>query len=133
MEDFTFYDFEKRSVSTNRLTSNQVRIYTMKGNYAIYFNANVSKKIAEHALCFLRIAKNNLTGELYFVFNNKVGCKVKWTGQNIVIYNKDMAQFLAKECSLNDKCKEIINITRNLSNTQDFFTYKIDSKTSWNI
>lgn len=128
MEDFTFYDFTSNERG-RRLQKNQFSINHKKGNFSVTFCIETSKQILDRELMFVRIRKDNITGDLHFIFNKQTGCKISVTGKsskNVTIINKEFAMFFVKELRLSsDSDRDIAEHSNNLSNSGDYLTYKI--------
>lgn len=127
MEDFTFYDFGNSN--SRKLEPNHFSVNHKKSNYSVTFNLNTSKQILDSGLIFVRIRKDNITGDLHFVFNKQLGCKVSETGnsrKNVTIINKKLTMFLVEELKLSSESdRDVVEHSNNLSNSSDYLTYKI--------
>ena len=75
VEDFTFFDFAAQADRT-RLKSNQFSINRKRKNQMLTFNKEVSCLAMERGLLFLRIRKDNITGDLHPVFTKDTGLPV---------------------------------------------------------
>lgn len=129
MEDFTFYDFTS-SDGKRRLQENQFSINHKKSNHSVTVCQQLSTTILNTKLLYLRIRKDNITGDIHFVFNREVGCKITTNGssenKNVTIINKPLVEFLVKELSLSESSeRDVLELSKNLSNSPDYLTYKI--------
>lgn len=133
MEDYTFYDFETRPQSA-RMSDNELSINHSEKNKSITFNIQVSDEIIQSGLMKLRVRKDNITGDLHLILNREHGSKITFTGKtrkNVTVINKALAEFLVKELQLDEKSiRDVINISKNISNSNEYRTYKIIRKPS---
>ena len=127
MEDFTFFDFDKKSSLVNSIGPNKFAINNKKGNYTVVMNIEDSKVIIDANLMRLRLRQDNITGALHFVFNttNGAACCIK-NKRNVTVSNKDLVEFLIKALGY-DKTTErvLVDISDNLSRTRDYVTFLI--------
>ena len=123
-EDFTFFDFDEGNDSRRRLKDDEFSLNTKGKTTAITFNKTVSDEISMSGLELARIRRDNLTGDLFFVFNNSHGCQISGKGKNIAIR---VRKFVIGLCSLmeikNDYVK--MRMSKNLARTSEYLTYKI--------
>ena len=127
MEDFTFYDFATKS-SRSKLSETEIAINNTKSYHAVTFNQDASEFICSRGMNFVRIMKNNITGELYFTFNKEKGCRfqrITKNQKNLVVANKGMVNFLIEQLGLQTEGRTVLQISKNMANTEDFVTYKI--------
>jgi len=130
MEDYTFDDFDK-SCTRSKLQENEISINYKKSNHTVTFNQDVSAEIVIGGLTHVRIRKDNITGDIHFVFNNTTGCAATIRNtkgaKNIIIINKDLVDFLVKELNLDKNVsRSVIEISGNLANrSSEYLTYKI--------
>lgn len=127
VEDFTFFDFEKKSSLANSIGPNKFAINNKRGNYTVVMNIEDSKAIIDAGLMRLRLRQDNITGAMHFVFNATVGaaCCIK-NKRNVAVSNKDLVEFLIKSLGY-DKATErvLVDISDNLSRTRDYVTFLI--------
>lgn len=127
MEDFTFFDFEKKSSLVNSIGPNKFAINNKKGNYTVVMNIEDSQVIIDANLMRLRLRQDNITGALHFVFNSTVGatCVIK-NKRNIAIANKELVEFLIKALGYASSTERVlVDISDNLSRTRDYVTFLI--------
>lgn len=127
MEDFTFFDFDKKSSLVNSIGPNKFAINNKKGNYTVVMNIEDSKAIIDANLMRLRLRQDNITGALHFVFNSTVGatCVIK-NKKNVAVANKDMVEFLVKALGYASTTERVlVEISDNLSRTRDYVTFLI--------
>ena len=131
VEDFTFFDFAAQADRT-RLKSNQFSINRKRKNQMLTFNKEVSCLAMERGLLFLRIRKDNITGDLHLVFTKDTGLPVTPTGTlktNVLARSPQLISFLEKELCLppgDSRC--IALMSEDLSNSPDYLTFKILGK-----
>ena len=127
MEDFTFFDFEKKSSLVNSIGPNKFAINNKRGNYTVVMNIEDSKAIIDANLMRLRLRQDNITGALHFVFNATVGatCIIK-NKKNVTVANKDLVEFLIKALGYTNTSERVlVDISDNLSRTRDYVTFLI--------
>lgn len=127
MEDFTFFDFEKKSSLANSIGPNKFAINNKRGNYTVVMNIEDSKAIIDANLMRLRLRQDNITGALHFVFNSTVGatCVIK-NKRNVTIANKELVEFLVKALGYSNTSERVlVDISDNLSRTRDYVTFLI--------
>ncbi|MBP3573620.1 MAG: hypothetical protein J6J71_03315 [Prevotella sp.] len=129
MEDFTFFDFDKavnvrdRAIEPGKAAIN----YKKTGSY-LSFGITESTDIINGNLLKMRVRVDNITGAIHFVFNKEQGATAAIRNKkNIVLTNKQLVDFLMQRLHLEAKDGEryIINIGKNLSNTDGFITYNV--------
>ena len=134
MEDFTFYDFEKKpSVSDRTIGKGHAALNYNKRNMCLSFGTHESADIIKADLLKVRVRVDNITGDMHLVFNRQQGAPATIKNQkNISVVNKDLVEFLmTTQClPLEDGSRHIIDISENLSNSKDYITYKIIRKKS---
>lgn len=132
MEDFTFYDFEKKpAVSDRTIGKGHAALNYNKKNMCLSFGVHESTDIIKAKLMKVRVRVDNITGDMHLVFNRDQGAQATIKNQkNISILNKDLVEFLmTTQClPLNEGSRHIIDISGNLSNSPDYITYKIIRK-----
>lgn len=127
MEDFTFFDFEKKSSLVNSIGPNKFAINNKRGNYTVVMNIEDSKAIIDANLMRLRLRQDNITGALHFVFNSTVGasCVIK-NKKNVTVVNKELVEFLMKALGYGNATERVlVDISDNLSRTRDYVTFLI--------
>ena len=127
MEDFTFFDFDKKSSLVNSIGANKFAINNKRGNYTVVMNIEDSKAIIDANLMRLRLRQDNITGALHFVFNATVGatCIIK-NKKNVTVANKDLVEFLIKALGYTNTSERVlVDISDNLSRTRDYVTFLI--------
>lgn len=127
MEDFTFFDFEKKSSLVNSIGANKFAINNKRGNYTVVMNIEDSKDIIDANLMRLRLRQDNITGALHFVFNATVGatCIIK-NKKNVTVANRDLVEFLIKALGYPSTTERVlVDISDNLSRTRDYVTFLI--------
>lgn len=126
MEDFTFYDFDTKC-DRRRMQEGTASINNSAGHKNISFGVQECGAIIDRGFLRLRLAANNLTGELFFVFNAENGAPVSVKrGKSVSIYNKELVDFVMSHLGLGDKDgRYIINIGKNLSNTEDKIVFLV--------
>ncbi len=131
--DFTFYDFANSNRNGRKITPEDIIVVNnKKGHYSIVFNRFVSETIKKTKNVKLRIRVDNVTGDIHLVFNKEIGLDVSTnhkhfeSDKNISVNNKDMVSLIFKllKTDINILRKEI-RISSNLSNTDEYCTYKI--------
>ena len=130
MEDFTFYDFEKKPSITDRtIGKGHIAINYKKKNMCVSFGVHESSDIIKAKLMKVRVRVDNITGDMHLVFNREVGAPATIRNEkNITIVNQQLVDFLmcALCLPLTDGTRPIIDISDNLSNSNDYITYKIN-------
>lgn len=133
--EITFLDFG--DYSRSRIPENHVSLI-FRGNhksYTIYFPYKQTKEIREKGCTHFRVATNNLTGDIFFVFSKEesnakkiVFAKSK-NNENILIASKTILDFIIQRFNIkkdeNGNAREYIKISNNLSNTNEMVTYKL--------
>lgn len=128
-DDYEFFDF---GVNTNRgklPDTRTARLYSSKGHSTVTLSSPIVKEIEERGLSHLRIRRDKLTGEHYFVFTKDTGLAIKKNGTSkstIAIHNKELYDFLIQSFSC--QSGDLLELSPNLANTKDFATYKITKK-----
>lgn len=133
MEDFTFYDFEKKpAVSDRTIGKGHAALNYNKKNMCLSFGTHESADIIKANLMKVRVRVDNITGDMHLVFNRDQGAPATIKKKNINVVNKDLVEFLiTTQClSLKEGSRHIIDISENLSNSKDYITYKIIRKKS---
>lgn len=129
MEDFTFFDFDKPTgVRERMIQEGQAAInYKKKGSY-LTFGQKETSDLFSAQLNHVRIRVDNITGAVHMVFNKDKGAAVTLrSGKNAVIGNQELINFVMDKLKLDKKEGEryMIDIGKNLSNTEDFITYNL--------
>lgn len=131
MEDFTFFDFKPNAKGRGTLYHNEARLTNGMQNKTLYFNARIRGLVFSMGLTKLRIRKDNLTGDVHFVFNKDTGLPCGGvTKKNLYFANKEMICALYDILGL-DKNNKIYTLTLsdNMAKGGEFLTYKIIGKT----
>ena len=127
MEDFTFYDFEKKHTGRT-LEGLQFSVNRKPGQCMVYFNPLLSEMISKKRLTHLRVREDNITGELHFVFNKERGIPINAKDnhvKNIIVRNKELTTFLATKTGHSNDRMFYIKTTSDLSNSKDYCTIKL--------
>ena len=129
MEDFTFFDFGQTTQRSGYMKADEFSLNHTKNNYTVTLNMEVSNMIREGKFDHLRIRMDNITGEIHLIFTRDKGLKFRseeGIKKNVSISSKEMVQFLVHQFGINDESgREIIKISKNLANSNDFLTFKI--------
>ena len=129
MDNLTFYDFDKASRG-NRITGRKIRLHNKSGNRSITFSSDCALEIGAIATPKMRIAENNLTGEIYIVINSEIGIDIRQNNSpssknpSLIVYSKQVTDLLVSKLGLTE-VKTDIELSGNLANRTDLLTYKI--------
>ena len=127
MEDFTYFDFDSKGLAGRTIDDNHFRGY-LHSTSAITMNKKDSALIHEKGMTHLRVQRNNLTGEIFLVFNKGKGIELKKYRGNcgITITNKELVKFLFKNFGITNT-EPIYNfcISPNLAKIEEIVTFKV--------
>ena len=131
MEDFTFFDFEKKKAGQKLAIEEGTAAlnYKIKDSF-LSFGIAESAAIIKNNLLRMRVRLDNITGAIHLVFNKDQGAQATVKNdKNVTILNQELVAFLVDKLKLDKKEGEryIIKIGKNLSNTDGFITYNIKS------
>ena len=113
------------------LNSNRFRISISKGgkqNNRFYLNKEVSDKIREGEYHYMRVGFNDYSSELYFIFCKKQTpdsltlCVDR--GKKIDIASTYLIEQVVERLGLEVRTQELA-ISDNISNSQDYLTYRV--------
>ena len=131
MEDFTFFDFESRNWRS-RMEDDEFAVNHSVSYKSVTFNQAISEEIIRSGLTKVRIRKDNITGDLHFVFNSENGSRITVTGKtrkNVVVANRSLVGFLVEQLRLDeDSARDVMHLSKNLANAGGYLTYKIMKK-----
>ena len=134
MEDFTFYDFEKKAgINERTIGKGHAALNYNKKNKCLSFGVHESADIIKAKLMKVRVRVDNITGDMHLVFNRDQGAPATIKNQkNISVVNSQLVDFLMTTMcfDLTEGSRPIIDISDNLSNSADYITYKIIRKKS---
>lgn len=130
---FTFIDFSAspRRTSVGERKDNAFILYVKgKGGYDMTFSSPIKETVKKHNLYNLRLREDDLTGEVYIVFCQKENAlKIRTNMKNkgrgdMGVSNKDLYDYLSK----GDYSGLVLILSENLSNSDQYATYKIISR-----
>lgn len=127
MEDYTFIDFDNGSVQRAiKFVGREMLISSNKHSMYIRLSNSVSDEIDRKSLDRLRIRIDNLTGDIYLVFNCSIGLSFhKRIGRKTISINsKELVEKL-NSLIKNNELKRIEKLSDDLSNSDLYATYKI--------
>lgn len=128
MNDFIFHDFDKACHRYPSLQDDEVSITRTEKSMYIFLNRKISSDIQEMGFRKLRIMENAITGELYLLFNKKNGCSINPSvvkKPSIMIANTGLVQFIVNKLGLTQIGRDILKISKNKANSNDYLTYQI--------
>lgn len=129
MEDFTFFDFDKKSPVRDRtIEPGKAAINYKKTGAYLSFGITESLDIIKGNLLKMRVRVDNITGAMHFVFNKDQGATAAIRNKrNITLMNKQLVDFLMERLHLEakDGQRYLINIGKNMSNAEGFITYNV--------
>ena len=139
-EDYTFIDFTPIAKG-KALTKGKISIFARpvrvkngrrdSAYNAFRINAVDAAHLQRLGLDMLRLRRDNLTGELYLVFNSTVGLKLKFeqNARSAVIASGELVEYLANWAGAkpdgNGITRAELEISDDLSNSPDFATFHI--------
>ena len=125
--DFEFLNFGCKRKGAHAISKNEVSVSIKSGSGRVAFGRDLNAEVEPYK--YLRIARQRMTSELYFVFNNEAGIEVRERKCDGVLYitNKELAAYLFKHYNIEGEYTRI-NISDNLANDGDFATYRITIK-----
>lgn len=127
IEIFDLTNLGKSAGQGSAIAENEIRFYYSKaGGPRIYISMAMSKELLEAGHTRVNFAKNNLTGEFYFVFGNEgYDLKMYKGSKSYEIGRLAIWKLFLKLNNLPDNAKGKAILSANLSNSGKNHTYKI--------
>lgn len=141
MSDIEFVNFKKfaSSPSRSRIPSGVARLLSKPsqgpgkyGMYSLYISAERASLPFRKGLEWLRIGRNNLTGEIYLVFSGERDGAVKTAmseGKPARLLNRGFTECLVSLLGLrpgeDGAVRADLRLSENLANTDIFVTYRV--------
>lgn len=127
--NFTFHKFDKSSSQHTPSIGIQLSIYCKSGHKSILFNTYISQIISRKGVVRLMIREDNSTGELHIVLNRNEGAPLKkQANSRFRVYNSAVVGFLLNKLNLSEGTNYSIDISDDLSRSNDYCTLKILNK-----
>lgn len=126
METITFIELNNDKKGRGRkINDNEIRIYRRKGHNSITLNTTLTRNLINEDKTNMRIAKNNLTGQIYLVFS-KEGLKPSQKDSNLRYYGYDLLKIFMQYLNINgNDFSKSIKISDNESRDNRMNVYSV--------
>ena len=126
METITFIELNNDKKGRGRkINDNEIRIYRRKGTNSITLNTTLARNLINEDKTNMRIAKNNLTGQIYLVFS-KEGLKPSQKDSNLRYYGYDLLKIFMQYLNINgNDFSKSIKISDNESRDNRMNVYSV--------
>ena len=126
METITFIELNNDKNGRGRkINDNEIRIYRRKGTNSITLNTTLARNLINEDKTNMRIAKNNLTGQIYLVFS-KEGLKPSQKDSNLRYYGYDLLKIFMQYLNINgNDFSKSIKISDNESRDNRMNVYSV--------
>lgn len=131
MEDYSFFNIKNCLAGRKRLNDNQVSLNNRNNSYTLTFSKKMSDVLIERKHVYLRIRKDNYTGEILFILTENEGLKGSFTNNsrnsliNISFNNKDLILSLIKEFDFKPGTLNQITLSENISIIKEATVYRV--------
>lgn len=142
-KDFTFLDFKPTRGGARKLSGEHQYFFAVSrhtnrqsksNSYRTAFSTPVSEIVFLKGLTHFRIRRDNITGDLHFIFLKDTSgqyAQVTWEGmagdnRQVRMYNKELCNFFANQIGIKgDFSPTYWQLSGDLSNSDDYATFKI--------